>query len=157
MCPTAAAKLFCPLTSPSSVVRPKYSGRRDKTSMNRFAAPPDLEAGLSDSAPSRAGRAIRPAHAAERRLDARRAVLLPARGPAASEPFRRLAAAGASDFILALRSWCARWRRTATTTSRSWARPSSRRSTPSGWPTCRCGSAAAARTAGATSGWIACL
>ena len=52
----------------------------------------------------------------------------------------------------ASRSWCARWCRTATTTSRSWARPSSRRSTPSGWPTCRCGSAAAARTAGAMSG-----
>ena len=54
----------------------------------------DLGAGLSDSAPARAGRAIRPAHAAERRLDARRAVLLPARGPAASEPsVRRFAAA----------------------------------------------------------------
>ena len=37
--------------------------------------------------------------------------------------------------------------RTVTTTSRSWVRPSSRRSTP-GWPICRCGSANAATTAG---------
>ena len=63
---------------------------------------------------------------------------------------------GASDYIL-LRSGVKKLVRTlTTTTSRSWARPSSRRSTPSGWPTCRCASAAAARTAGATSARTTC-
>ena len=50
----------------------------------------------------------------------------------------------------ASRSSCARWRRTETTTSRSWARPSSRTSTRSGWPTCRSAFGDAARTAGPT-------
>ena len=73
-----------------------------------------------------------------------------------AQPLIREGARITSCSAAASRSWCARWRRTATTTSRSWGRPSSGRSTPSGWPTCRCASAAGARTAGAASARITC-
>ena len=85
---------FCPFKSPPEWSdQKKFWTAKSKTAMSWAQQREQIR--LSDSAPSRAGRTI-PAHAAERRLDARRAGLLPARGPAASEPSVRLTAAVSS-------------------------------------------------------------
>ena len=164
---------FCLLTSPEWSDQKIFWTAKSKTtgrsSGNRFAAPPRPGSGQGPRGWALrfcpfAGRAGNPPSSRSRTALTRAGQFyyqLAGRQPPSrqfddSQPLIR---EGASDFIL-LRSGLKKLVRTLAPDGNyhltKLGKAFLRRSTPSGWPTCRCGSAAAARTAGAMSGWITC-